>query len=319
LLQALRLFEAEHPERPRLGTSLRLADDAIRLGQEPRFSFVAAELGAYTPAADGLPARLAVNVGGLFGANSPMPLYFTEYAHNRTAQERDQTLVRFLDIFNHRLLSLFYRAGADSQPVIGLDRGHVTREGYGHYVSSLCGLAAPAGRDTIGELDKLQFCGLLATRTRHASGLSLLLSQYLGVPAAIQQFVGQWLKLSPQDQTSLQRHGQPRLGEGLVLGARVWDRQNKFRVVIGPVARADMQRLLPGTATHRRLIDWVGLYTGGLLDWDVELWVEREAVPPLRLDGGARLGRTSWLAPKRSAGKRTPLCVRLRSRIPKTR
>jgi type VI secretion system protein ImpH len=316
-LQALRLIESAHPERPRLGASLRPGDDIIRLAQEPRFGFVAAELGNYIPAADGRPGRLTTHVAGLFGSNSPMPLYFTEYAHSRLVHERDPTLVRFLDIFQHRLLSLFYRAAANSQPVIGLDRGQLAGEGYGRYISSLCGLAAPAGADMIGELAKLQFSSMLATRTRHASGLGLLLSQYLGVPVAMQQFIGQWLTLPREDRTALQRQGARRLGVGLVLGGRVWDRQNKFRIIVGPVGAADMYRLLPGTSTYRRVGEWVDLYTGGLLDWDLELHVKPEAAPRLRFDGTARLGRTSWLGHKRSLGKPSPLCVRLCSHVRK--
>jgi type VI secretion system protein ImpH len=315
--QALRLIESMHAARPRLGASMRPADDVIRLGQTPQFGFVSAELDTYRPMADDRPGKLTVNVAGLFGANSPMPLYFMEYVHNRVAHESDPTLVNFLDIFHHRLLSLFYRAWAVSQPVVGLDRGDVKTEGYGRYVNSLCGLATqtPSGSDAIGDLDTLQFSSLLATRTRHASGLGLLLSQYFGVPVMIQQFVGQWLKLSDQDRTVLQRYVRSRLGDGLVLGGRVWDRQNKFRVIMGPVGAHDMQRLLPGTVTHRRLIEWVNLYTGGVLDWEVELRVKPEAAPGIRLDGSARLARTSWVGRKRTLGKSSALYIRLCNRV----
>jgi type VI secretion system protein ImpH len=302
--QALRLIEAAYPERAGLGRSLRPADDAVRLGQKPRLGFAAVELAEYRPAVDGRPGRLTLNAGGLFGANGPMPLYFTEYAHNRMLHEADTTLVGFLDMFHHRQLSLFYRAWAMSQPVVGLDRGRPLVEGYGRYVGSLCGQAAQAaaGQDSTDDPDTLQFCGLLATRTRHASGLGLLLSQYFSVPVAIRQFVGQWLKLSGQDQTTLQGHGKRPLGAGLVVGKRVWDRQSKFRVVIGPVGKTDIRRLLPGTASHRRLIEWVDLYTGGLLDWDVELRVQPDAASGMRFDGSARLAHTSWLGSRRIAG-----------------
>jgi type VI secretion system protein ImpH len=319
--QALRLIEAAHPGRAGLGRSLRPADDAVRLGQKPRFGFTAAELAEYRPAAEGQPARLTVNAGGLFGANGPMPLYFTEYAHNRMLHEEDSTLVGFLDMFHHRQLSLFYRAWAMSQPVVGMDRGRPLVEGYGRYVGSLCGQAIQAASepDSTDDLDALQFCGLLATRTRHASGLGLLLSQYFSVPVAIRQFVGQWLKLSGQDRTALQGRGKRPLGAGLVVGKRVWDRQSKFRVVIGPVGKADMRRLLPGTASHRRLIEWVDLYTGGVLDWDVELRVQPEAASGMRFDGSARLAHTSWLGSRSIAGGHTTVRIQPRRNVLNTR
>ena len=41
------------------------------------------------------------------------------------------------------------------------------------------------------------------------------------------------------------------LGQSAVLGARVWDRQSKFRLVLGPLGFADYERLLPGGDTLR--------------------------------------------------------------------
>jgi type VI secretion system protein ImpH len=93
------------------------------------------------------------------------------------------------------------------------------------------------------------------------------------------------------------------------MGKRLWDRQSKFRVVIGPVDKNDMQRLLPGTASHRRFVAWVDLYTGGLLEWDMELQVARDAAACMRFDGRARLAYTSWLG--RKAASDAPSTVRI--------
>ncbi|OZI20164.1 hypothetical protein CAL26_21730 [Bordetella genomosp. 9] len=311
--QALRLIEAAHRDRPRLGYSRHPRDDAVRLGQRPRLGFVAAELDAYQPAGDDRPARLSVNVGGLFGVNGPMPLHLAEYVHNRIAHAGDATLAAFADVFHHRQLCLFYRAWAAGQPVVGMDPERPASAGYGYYVGSLCGWSgAVAGAASPGErnvadvgdvLDRLQFCGLLSTRTRHASGLGLLLGQYFDLPVRIMQFVGTWLRLGAGDRTRLGgRASRHPLGRGLVIGRRVWDRQSKFRVLIGPVGAGDMRRLLPGTASHRRLVDWVRLYTGGLLEWDIELRLTREAAACMRLDGHARLAYTSWLGRRTAAG-----------------
>jgi type VI secretion system protein ImpH len=312
--QALRLIEAAHRDRPRLGCSLHPREDAVRLGQSPRLGFVAAELDAYQAAGDEGPARLSVNVGGLFGANGPMPLHLTEYVHDRISHAGDTTLAAFADVFHHRQLCLFYRAWAAGQPVVGLDPDRPGASGYGFYAASLCGWsgAGAVGPRAADVLGKLQFCGLLSTRTRHASGLGLLLGQYFGVPMKIRQFVGLWLRLGADDCTRLGT-GAPHhsLGLGLVVGKRVWDRQSKFRVVIGPVGSRDMRRLLPGTASHGRLVDWVHLYTGGLLEWDIELRLTHEAAACMRLDGHARLAYTTWLG-RRTAG--APPTVRIQPR-----
>jgi type VI secretion system protein ImpH len=80
-----------------------------------------------------------------------------------------------------------------------------------------------------------------------------------------------------------------------VLGKRVWDCQHKFRLVIGPLGYEDYQRMLPGGASMRRVIDWVKAYAGTVLDWDVRLVLKRREVPPLTL-GAMRLGWTTYLA-----------------------
>ena len=70
----------------------------------------------------GDPAKLPVNFLGLFGPNGPMPVHITEYARERQLNAHDPTLVGFLDLFHHRILSLFYRAWAVNQKAADLDR-----------------------------------------------------------------------------------------------------------------------------------------------------------------------------------------------------
>ncbi len=293
--QVMRLLECLHAERPRFGQSLRPSDDPVRLGQAVELGFAPTEVTRYQPATAGSPARLTVSFIGLLGANGPMPLHLTEYVRGRVRYRNDRTLSSFLDVFHHRMLSLFYRSWSSSQPVVSFDRPH--SDSFARYVGSLCGLgsAATRGRDSIGELAKLHFSSLLASKVRHASGLGLLLSQYFGVPVAIQQFVGQWLRLPEPECTRFGAYGAKALGQGQLLGRRVWDRQNKFRIVIGPLQAADYHRLQPDQPAFRRLAEWVRVYTGGLLDWDVQLRLTPGAATAMRLNGRVRLSRTTWL------------------------
>ncbi|AOB32509.1 type VI secretion protein [Bordetella sp. H567] len=310
--QAMRQIECAYPAKPRIGASARAADDPVRFGQDADMAFVPSELSAYRPATAQAPARLAVNALGLMGTTGPLPLHLTEYVRDRARHAGDTTLAGFLDMFHHRMMSLFYRAWAVGQPVIGHDRADGNH--YAKYVGSLCGLGSPATHrtDGIGEYAKLQFSGLLAARTRHAHGLASLLSRYFRVPAAINQFVGQWLYLSGEDRARLGRGGAKRLGHGLPLGARVWDRQHKFRVVLGPLDKARAQGLQPGTDGFRRLAEWVRLYAGSILDWDVELRLAPGAAAAMRLDGNARLSRSTWLG--RPGGTAGAPCLRFQSR-----
>jgi type VI secretion system protein ImpH len=80
-----------------------------------------------------------------------------------------------------------------------------------------------------------------------------------------------------------------------MLGARIFDRQHKFRVVLGPLSMRDYQRFLPGGASLVRLTDWVRLYVRDPLDWDVNLQLRQSEVPRLALGRRQRLGYTTWL------------------------
>ena len=148
-----------------------------------------------------------------------MPLHITEYARERLRHGGDATMLAFLDVFHHRMLSLFYRARASAEPVISLDRADGDR--FSAFVGSLFGIGAPAlrQRDDIGDFAKLHFAGLLANKTRPASGLVTILREYFQLPVRLEQFVGHWMRLPNEIQSRLgQLEDGNRLGTSLVLG-----------------------------------------------------------------------------------------------------
>ena len=294
--QALRLIEKAHPGQPRLGRSLGAREDAVRLAQDPELIFHPSTLGDYTPGEDGQPGRLSVNFLGLLGPNGPLPTHLTAYVRERARNANDPTLARFLDLFHHRMLSLFYRAWADAQPVVSADRPAEDR--FADYVGSLFGIGSPAlhERDAVPDAAKLHFAGVLAAPTRHAGGLRLILAQFFRVDVAIEPWRGHWMPVPGDAQTRL---GGARLGISTVVGTRVWDCQHKFRIVLGPLGHRDFERFLPGGASLAKLADWVRNYVRDPLDWDVVLHLKRDEVPALRLgarsESGARLGWSTWL------------------------
>ena len=294
--QALRLLENAHPDKPRIGTSLRPRDDAVRFGRDPSLNFDPGAVAGFTPATAEAKARLAVNFFGLLGPNGPLPLHLTEYARDRARNHGDDTMVAFLDMFHHRMLSLFYRAHATADPAINLDRPDSDR--FADYVGSLFGIGTPAmqGRDEIGDFAKLHFAGLMANQRRPAAGLVTVLRAYFKLPVELEQFVGHWMKIPLDGQTRIgMAECGNRLGTSAVLGKKVWDCQHKFRLVIGPLGYDDYERMLPGGASMTRLVDWVKSYAGTVLDWDVRLVLRQSAVPTLKL-GARRLGWTTYLA-----------------------
>jgi type VI secretion system protein ImpH len=294
--QILRLLENAYPDKPRIGASLRPRDDAVRFGQDASLGFEPTAVGGFSPATGEARARLAVNFIGLLGANGPLPLHLTEYVRERVRNQGDRTMAAFLDLFHHRMVSLFYRARASAEPAISLDRPETDR--YRGYVGSLFGIGTPAlrERDEIGDFAKLHFAGLMANQKRPAAGLVTILRAYFRLPVEIEQFVGHWMRIPPEGQTRIGKEERGnRIGSSAVLGRQVWDCQHKFRLVIGPLHYEDYQRMLPGGASMKRVMAWVRNYAGTVLDWDVRLILEREQVPPLKL-GPMKLGWTTYLA-----------------------
>ncbi len=292
--QTLRRIECLHPGKPRWGEALRPADEPVRLGQEPSLAFAPATLTALRQREGGRPPRLEVAFFGLLGPNGPLPLHLTEFARERILHHSDQTFARFLDVFHHRLLALFYRAWAQAQPAVNLDRPREDR--FATYVGALVGLGSPQmrQRDALPDAAKLFFSGLLARQARNAEGLRALLKGYFRVPVRIEEFVGHWMALAPTEQTRLGGDNAV-LGAGTVLGARLWDRQHKFRIGLGPLTLAQYEAFLPGGEAMNRLVAWVRNYLHFELEWDARLVLRRDQVPPTRIGQQGRLGWTTWV------------------------
>lgn len=296
LFAALRAIECAFREMPRLGESKRPRDEPVRIGQPPSLTFPPAAVASLEPATAQHPPRLMQRVLGLFGPNGPLPLHLTEFAFDRNLHHGDETLSRFADIFHHRMLSLFYRAWANNQPAVSLDRPE--KDHFGSYIGALCGLGQPAlrNRDAVDDFTKLAHAGIFGRHVKCAEGLQIVLANHFRVPVKIDQWLGHWLPIPESERTRLGRkRGFATLGEDAVLGEKVWDCQSKFRLILGPLSLADYERFLPNGRGYRKLRDLVKLYIGVELDWDLQLVLKREEVPAAVLGQSMSLGWKSWL------------------------
>lgn len=299
--QAVRRIEMAQPRFPRIGTSARPSEDPVRFGQLPSLAFAPSTIAQFIPASDGRPPRLLELFFGLLGPNGPLPLHLTDYARERMTRWHDPTLVRFLDVFHHRMLSLLYRAWAISRPTVSCDREDSDRpdsDWFARYLASLCGYGFTElrNRDAMPDRARLYYAGLLAAQTRHPYGLRALLTDFFGLPFAVQEFVGEWVRLPPQAECRLGIGLHSRtLGMSALLGACIWSVQHRFRLILGPVSFADFRRFLPGSPGLRRTITIVRTYVGDELAWNLNLVLKRDEVPGLALGREGQLGWTTWL------------------------
>lgn len=300
--QAVRRIECAHREKPRIGHGLRPSDEPVRLGQEPSLAFAPATLARFGQRHQQVAPWLLVHFFGALGPNGPLPLHLTEYARQRLYNHGDPTFKRFLDMFNHRMLALFYRAWASSRPTVQYDRNDADK--FGNHLAALFGMGLPSlqNRDELPDRAKLYYAGRFACQTKHAEGLRAIISDYFRMPATIEEFVGEWLTIPPEcgwklGGFQLQKGMQPMgiLGSTALLGPRVWSRQHKFRVVLGPLRHDQFRRMLPGGDSLKRFVSMVRNYVGDSLHWDLRLTLLKEAVKPTKLGVEGQLGRTSWI------------------------
>lgn len=294
--QAIRRLESAHPGKARVGFSHHLRDDFVRFGQNISLTFESTAVERYLEDDSGAPPRMKVNFMGLLGPSGPMPLNISESLYQRLLHEKDRAHPEFLDMIQNRIVALFYRSWAACQVTASYER---TRHGsFSKYVSSLIGIGASAfqERDTIRDDGKRYYASWLAMQTRNAEGLRNILAEYFGVPAEIEEFIGQWLDV-PHDCRC--RLGETRVtgkvGQNLIIGSRFWDRQQKFRIRLGAMGWERYLSMLPSGDRLIHLIDWIRNYVGEELEWDVCLILKRQEVPQICLGSQGQLGWTTWL------------------------
>ena len=322
--QAVRLLETLLAERRPPGEGVEPELEVVRFHSRIDLGFAPSDVETIErPAREDEPAHMAINFLGLAGPHGPLPRAVTELILERVSKvgvHKDTALRDFLDIFNHRLVSLLYRARKkyrvalhwrspeESPPIrpcfslIGLGTGNL------------------AGRLGVRDRALLLYTGLLSRGAPSMVGLERMLEDHFACGAAIEPYDGRWYRLSEDQWTRIGRssgsiapaRGSRRkgakarpqnqvLGESAVLGTRVWDQAAGFELRVGPFSFERFVDFLPLPEPegqgYRALEALTTFYVGQDLLFRVRLLLEGAEVPPLVL-GGERpvhLGWTSWL------------------------
>jgi len=291
----MRALEQIHVTAPRFGASRRLRDDPVRFAQLPRLTFAPADVGDFEDEGRHHPV-LSQYGFGVFGPHGALPLHLTEFAYQREHQYDDPSVSAFVNLFQHRLIALFYRAWATADPATSRDRP--ATDSFELYVGSLLGLAARPARDRDAVLDeaKLSRVGLFAMKSRPAEGLATVLESYFGLRFAVRQFCGAWLEIPESARTRLGGgRDTAALGWGATLGTASWQVQHRFEIVAGPMSIEAFLDFMPGKRALEELRALVGLYTNDEWRWQLRLLVAERDVPSATLGGTTLLGWTSWL------------------------
>jgi type VI secretion system protein ImpH len=296
--QAVRLLEMLSPHSVPVGEGADPQREPVRFRSSFSLAFPASELLELRPGAEPDPPELVVNFLGLGGALGPLPHALTEWVLARIAA-KDFALRDFLDIFNHRLVSIFFRSRRKSR--LGMEWTSPEEQRFADYLRAILGLLGEGLKERMAIPDRalLGYAGLLNKRPRDMTGLAVLLRDHFEVGVEVRPLRGAFRPLAEERHTRLGAKGQNRaLGETAILGTRVWDQQAGIELRLGPLPFARYTDFLPGRPGHLALWQLVRFYIGPALDIHVTLLVQGADIPPARLGnkGTAVLGQAAFLS-----------------------
>lgn len=238
---------------------------------------------------------------GLLGAGGALPIFYTELLTQREANDKDTAARAFLDVFQHRTVVLFYEAWRKHRLPMQFETDRRNR--FLPLMLSMSGVGSAALRDRlnaraggISDDTLAHFGGLLQQRTVSASVLQRMVSHYFKVAVRVEQFVGRWFTMPVGNQTCLGlSNGQ--LGGNALAGERVWQRDLRMRLTLGPLSRETLRRFLPGGPGALALRELLTMLTGVSLEYEIRLALRAPDVQGIRLadDGGPRLGWDGFL------------------------
>ncbi|TIR30642.1 MAG: type VI secretion system baseplate subunit TssG [Mesorhizobium sp.] len=276
--------------------------EPARLGQHVRLSFSAKDVVEFREAKDRTAARVTVANLGLMGPEGPMPLHLTRWVLDRLSQRwftgadarqtADTTFVDFVNILQHRMIALYYRAWADAHPAVQVERavgGRVRA-----MLEAMAGIGLPGTHNPDLDAVKLRQAAALASQVDGPERLTLFLAEAFKVPVQIKEFVAAWMTIPATLQTRLAQ-AYAVLGRGATIGPRVFSRQSRIELRVGPLGYEEFKAFLPGGQRLKMFKQAVRDMVGESLDVDLRIVLAREAVPQPRI-GAVQLGRTTWLA-----------------------
>ena len=299
--QAVRLLERFYPERTSVGQFAHPDKEVARFSVHPSLAFPASQIqGMEWPDEDDKAVQMTVNFMGLTGPQGVLPNPYTTLIIERL-RSNDAALRDFTDLFNHRIISLFYRAWRKYRFDVACEQGE--RDLFSRHLLSLVGVGTDGLRDRLAVPDEtlVYYAGLLAQRPRSAQALQQILSDYFEIPVQIEQFAGGWYRLDRETRCRLSEGSSEsgELGLGAVVGDEVWNQQSKVRIVLGPLTLERYADFLPDGKSWEALGAWARFFSNDEWDFEVKLILEREQVPACTLGAegasGPQLGWMSWV------------------------
>lgn len=290
------LLEQSQPDTPVMGSTWQVRQEPVRFRPHPGMGFPASEIKAYEPAEQPhLPATVRITFMGLYGVTSPLPTHYV----NDIAQQREghEVTADFLDIFNHRLITQYYRIWRKYSYPATFEAGG--KDKTSQYLLGLIGLGGD-GCMASATAPLSRFLALLPVMLlpgRTAEGMASLVNLLApGTQAKIWHHDKKRVRLSSP--LALSTRHPVTLVNRPVMGNYATDVNSQVLMQLSTSGFDEVQGWLPDGELYADLMALLHVYLGSRLDVRLQLCVNSNLLPQAVMSckptpGAGQLGRTA--------------------------
>jgi type VI secretion system protein ImpH len=283
-----------------LGKKLSPRNDPVRFRVRPGFTFPASDIYTLQSGHAHAGPEMTVNFMGLIGPKGVLPDWYNAYAQELN-HNKDYAFTDFLDLFHHRLISLFYLAWKKYRLVENYLPD--ARDPISNSIASFVGIGGREKKvdpdfDRMNRRRLIFFSGMAARTVPTASAIEAIIANAVGVTVCVRQFVERMIPIHEQDRTRLGQTNST-LKKDALCGGRIRDAGSFFIVELGPMSWEKYLSFQPRSRNMvlvRKLITFI---VGLEYEFQIRLILNGEDIPGLPLGGGGKgapvLGRTVLL------------------------
>lgn len=211
---------------------------------------------------------------GLIGISSPLPQHYLDHALWNSKENCG--LSSFLNIFDHRLYSLFYEAWKKYRPIPTWSKKNDFD--FFNRIVAVSGLNLDDQKSKDSLL--LKYAGLFASVNRNADSLAEILTDcFSGTEVTIEQWAPRWANVVNKKELGRSIT----IGNGAMLGERIFDRSGKLLVHIDVSEKCELKDFLPDSANIKRIKEIVTLFSPQPLSFDIQLNFTSSNLIPVEL------------------------------------
>lgn len=244
---------------------------------------------------DVISVDMLVSFMGLTGSCGALPQHYSELVLERL-KLKDTGMKDFYDLFNHRLISLFYRAWEKYRFSVNYQNGQSHNpDSFTFAINKLAG----------NQKSSLLYAGILNKKIRSVDGLICILSHFTQSKVSVKQFKGQWQTLAANEQTRLAARTLPegqfaRLGVDASIGGRVWDINSGIEIFIKPQPESLLSNYNKRLEIVKEVKSLVSSYLGIGIKFKLFLEIKQGIMPIVQLSkSGIPLGMGAGLVSRK--------------------